>query len=297
MHRLDWDDLHHLLAVADAGSLLKAARALGVDHTTVLRRLRSFERQLGVSLFTRSPRGYALTAAGEEVASAARAIQDTVIDVERRVAGRDLRPSGLVRVTTTDTLALDVVPRALAAFAKAHAEITLELSTTTAMVDLSRRDADVAVRPATSPPPALLGRRVSGLAFALYAAPRYLEEVPARRDLDRHRWLAPDSSLASSAIARWIARHVKAEPVARADTYTALAHLAAAGLGVTALPCFVGDVRPGLSRVRGVIPELTSELWVLTHADLRTTARVRVLTEHLVATLAAERPLLEGRKS
>jgi DNA-binding transcriptional LysR family regulator len=296
MHSLQWTDLQHVLAVAEAGSLGGAARALGVNHTTVLRRVLAFEAQLGVALFARSPSGYALTAAGEEVAAAARAMQDTVHDVERRIAGRDLRLTGTVRVTSTDTLAHAVVPRALAGFAREHAEIRLELTTTGTMLNLSKRDADVAVRPTASPPPNLVGRRVAALAFAIYASPAYLDRVPARRDLERHAWIGPDDSLAGTAIARWLARAVDARPVLRADTFTAIAHAAAAGVGVAALPCFLGDALPGLRRVRGPIDELTSELWVLTHADLRGTARIRALTEHLAAALGGERALFEGRR-
>ena len=296
MHSLEWTDLQHLLAVAEAGSLAGGARALGVNHTTVLRRVLAFEKQLGVKLFARSPTGYTLTAAGEEVAAGARAMQDTVHEVERRIAGRDLRLTGTVRVTSTDTLALGVLPAALATFADAHPANRLELTTTPVMLNLSKRDADVAVRPASSPPDNLVGRRVSALAFALYASPAYLERVPARRDLDRHAWLALDDSLASTVVARWMAKTLDVTPVLRTDTLTALAYAAAAGLGVAALPCFVGDAIPALRRVRGVVAEMASELWVLTHADLKSTARIRAVTDHLAGAIAAQRPLLEGKR-
>lgn len=295
MHSLAWTDLQHVLAVADAGSLAAAARVLGVNHTTVLRRVVAFEKQLGVKLFARSPVGYTLTAAGEEVAAAARQIGDTVHDVERRLAGRDLRLTGTVRITTTDTLATALVPGALASFRAAHEAIELELTATPAMLNLSKRDADVAVRPSKAPPPNLVGRRVAGVAFALYAAPVYLARRPARRELDRHAWLVPDDSLAGTTVARWVARTLAVTPVLRADSFMALAYAARGGLGVAALPCFVGDALGGLRRVRGPIAEMASELWVLTHADLRGTARIRAVTDHLVAALAADRALLEGR--
>jgi DNA-binding transcriptional LysR family regulator len=294
MHSLGWTDLQHLLAVADAGSLAAGARAIGVNHTTVLRRVLAFERRLGVKLFVRSQAGYALTAAGEEVAAAARAMQEHVHDIERRVAGRDLRLTGSVRVTTTDTLAVTIVPPVLAAFTREHSAIRLELTTTTVMVNLSKRDADIAVRPTSAPPPNLVGRRLATIGFAPYASPAYLDRVPARRALERHEWIAPDDSLASSTVGRWMAR-LAVTPVLRADTLTAMASAASAGHGVVVLPCYFGDSLAGLRRVRGPIPEMGTELWVLTHADLRNAARIRALMDHLVARLGAERALIEGR--
>ena len=178
-----------------------------------------------------------------------------------------------------------------------HPGVRLELTTTTAMVSLTKRDADLAVRPTRKPPPNLVGRRVSPLAFALYAAPSYLARVPAKRDLARHTWLAPDDSLATTTIARWMARAVPGDQIAlRADTLTALAYAAAAGIGVVALPCYLGDSLAQLRRVRGVIPEMASELWVLTHEDLRGTARIRVVNDALVTALVAQQPLFAGQR-
>jgi DNA-binding transcriptional LysR family regulator len=297
MHSLDWNDLRFVLAVADEGSLARAARALGVNHTTVLRRIATFEDQLGVRLFERLASGYVATSAGEELAAGARGMRDRVHELERRLVGQDLRLTGSVRVTTTDTLALAVIPPILADIALGHPGVRLELTTTTAMLSLTKRDADLAVRPTRKPPPNLVGRRVSPVAFALYAAPSYLARVPAKRDLARHTWLAPDDSLATTTIARWMARAVPADQIAlRADTLTALAHAAAAGIGVVALPCYLGDSLAQLRRVRGVIPEMASELSVLTHEDLRGTARIRVVNDALVTALVAQQPLFAGQR-
>jgi DNA-binding transcriptional LysR family regulator len=294
MHTLDWSDLRFLLAVAEEGSLASAARALGVNHTTVLRRLGAFEQQLGVRLFDRLPTGYSLTGAGEEVAEVARQMRDTVAAVERRLVGRDLRLSGSVRLTTTDTLA-PIVMASLAPFAATHPVVELEVTTTNVMVSLTKRDADVAVRPTSKPPPHLVGRRVARVAFALYAARSYLARVPARRDLEKHTWVAPDDSLATTTAARWMAKTMRNAPIAlRADSFVALAHAAVAGIGVAALPCYLGDAM-ALERVRGVMPDMATELWVLTHEDLRATARVRALIDVLVASLGERRHVFEGR--
>jgi len=302
MHRVDWNDLQFLLGVADAGSLSGAARRLGVNHTTVLRRLNAFEKQLGVRLFDRLATGYSLTAAGEELARAARDVDETVTDVERRLVGQDLRLTGTVRVTTTDTLAAALVPAALGAFARAHPDVALELTTTTALASLTKRDADIAVRASSKPPPNLVGRRVARVAYAPYAAPAYLEQLEkhdktARRRMDRWDWLLPDDSLAGSTVARWAARELRGVRIAlRADTLTALGRAAEAGLGVAALPCYYGDLSSGLRRARAPIETMSSELWVLTHEDLRGTARIRALTDALVELLDTRRDLVEGRR-
>lgn len=297
MHRPAWTDLQYLLEVAERGSLAAAARALGVEHSTVLRRVGKFEKDLGVRLFDRLPTGYALTAAGEEAAEAARRMQDTFDAVERRLSGRDRTLTGTIRVTTTDTLAASILGRILAGFAVAHPQLQLELTTTTAMLSLTKRDADIAIRATRKPPEHLIGRRVSDVAFSLYAAPSYLARVPARRDLTRHVWLGLDDSLSSTSVARWMASELSAVvPALRSDTITALATAAAAGHGVAALPCYLGDTIRDLRRIRGVIPAMTTQLWILTHEDLRDAARIRALVEWAASELTKERNLLEGRR-
>jgi len=297
MHRLDWNDLRFLLAVADEGSLSRAARALNVNHSTVLRRIGRFEAQLSVRLFERLPTGYALTSAGEALAGSARQIADTVTSVERRIIGQDLRLSGSVRVATTDTLALCVLPSLLARFRGAHPQVQIELASGNTQADLTRRDADVAVRPTTSPPEHLLGRRICRIAYAVYAAPAYLADRPARAALPKHTWLAPDDSMASTVIGRHMQRHLSTVTVSlRANSLASLAHAAAAGLGVTLLPCYLGDSTPGLKRVRDPLPEVSTDLWLLTHGDLRKTARVRALVDFLAEEITAKKDLLEGRR-
>ncbi len=294
---LDWGGLQYVLAVADKGSLVTAARELGVNHTTVLRRIRAFEERIGARLFERRTTGHVLSPAGEALVAAARTMQETLLDAERRIAGEDLRLEGVVRVTTTDTLAHTILPRALASFGEEHPGVRVDLSTTNTMLSLARRDAEVAVRPSKEAAPSYVGRRVSEVAIALYASPSYLEAIPARADLARHRWLALDESLARTTIARWMARELGGATVAlRVDSLTALCHAAIAGMGVAALPCYLGDTMRGLRRVRGPVPEMATELWVLTHEDLKRTARIRALTDWLVERLSRDRDLLVGRR-
>jgi DNA-binding transcriptional LysR family regulator len=279
---LDWDDLRYALTVAEQGSLAAAARVLGVNHTTVLRRVTAFEERLGVRLFDRQPNGYVPTAAGEELLDKARRMDVLAAEFERAVLGADLRVAGPLRVTTTDTLAASVLPEILAAFAAAHPEVRVELSTSNQFANLSKRDADLAIRPAMQPPESLVGRRVTTIAFAVYATG---DDVAG--------WIAPDDSLSNTTVARWMrAEQPEADIVARADSLLTMRNLAAAGLGRAALPCFLGDVSAGLRKLQTIEP--TNELWLLTHEDLRTTARVATAMTFFGTALAARRGLFEA---
>lgn len=293
---MDWDDLRYVLAVADAGSLAGAARALGVNHTTVLRRIDAFEKRLGLRLFERLPTGYVLTAGGEELIAAARQVGDTVTALERKLAGQDLRLSGTLRVTTTDTLMGSMFPEILADFRAAHPGIQVEVALSNQMLSLSRRDADVAVRPANDPPESLVGQRISGIAFAIYGSKDYLARRPHTKDLAAHQWVAPDDSLAGTSVARWMRTTLaESEVTVRADSLLALKHTAEAGLGLAALPCYLGDTS-GLVRVQAPIAAMETSLWILTHEDLRRTARVRAFMEFAAAAFRRRRTLLEGTR-
>jgi len=293
---LAWDDLRYILAVAQEGSLAAAARRLGVNHTTVLRRVSAFEKQLGLRLFDRLPTGYALTAGGEELISAARQVDDTVTALERKLAGQDMRLSGALRVTTTDTLMGSILPEILAEFRARYPGIQIEIAVSNLMFNLTKRDADVAIRPASNPPETLVGRRVAKLAFAIYGSAKYLAKHKIK-DLAAHPWIGPDDSLAGTSAAKWMRAKVPPPAVVlRADSLLALRQAAQAGIGLVALPCYLGDSAADLVRVRGPIPEMETALWVLTHADLRHTPRIRAFTEFAAQAFARRRALIEGRR-
>jgi DNA-binding transcriptional LysR family regulator len=292
-----WDDLRYVLAVASAGSLAGAARSLGVNHTTVLRRVDAFEKRLGLRLFERLPTGYALTAGGEELIAAARRVDETVTALERKLAGQDLRLSGVVRVTTTDTLMGSILPAILAEFRASHPGIQVEIGVSNLMFTLTKRDADVAIRPVKDPPGTLIGRRVAKVAFAIYASPRYLAKHKTSKLAD-HQWIGPDDSLADTSVAQWMrAQLAESEIALRADSFLALRQAAQAGLGLAALPCYLGDTASDLARVHRPISEMETALWILTHEDLRHSARIRAFTELAANAFGRRRPLLEGAQA
>ena len=295
---MDWNDLRYFAAVSRSGSLAGAARALGVNHSTVFRRIKSLERSLAVRLFDRTHDGYVLTAEGEEMMVTALGVEEAITGLDRRMSGKDYRLSGSIRVTTTDTIGSGFLQPHLHAFRQAYPGIELELVISNAFFSLSKREADIAIRPTRSPPEELVGRRLANLAWAVYAGVGYLETHPRPRrveDLADHDHVAGDDSLGHLEVTRWRRRHVAdGRVVLRSNSVGAQCAAARAGLGIAVLPCFVADPFPDLVRVLPPVADLASELWALTHPDLRHTARVRAFMEVLRESVAADRRLLEG---
>jgi DNA-binding transcriptional LysR family regulator len=295
--RLDWTDLQFVLAVAHRGSVAAAARALGVNHTTVLRRIQAFEARHGVRLFDRLPTGYATTAAGENVLASARSIAELVDDLEGRIAGRDLRLEGLLRVTTTDTLMASILPPVLAGFQRQHPAVRLEVSVAAELANLGRREADVAIRVTSAPPDMLIGRRICAVGMGIYRAcgdPLPPTSVSA---LLGDKWIDLSDGFAETIVGRWMRANVHEDRIVlRTDNFIAMAKAAAAGIGLAALPAYLGDTMPDLELATAVIlPRSSPSLWILSHKDLRRNARVRAFTEFAGAALMRERDRLEGR--
>lgn len=292
---MEWDDLRVVLAVFREGTLSGAARRLGVTHSTVFRRLGAIEEQIGARLFERFRDGYVPTPAGETAAEAAARLEDEVLTLERRLSGQDLRPSGVVRITTTDTLGT-ILMRHLPAMRAVHPEIQFEVAISNAMANLTRREAEIAIRPTPEPPEILVGRRVADIAHAIYGSKAYLSRRQ-EKELSAHDWIALDDALASTVIGRWIHENLRAARITcRVDALPALRDAALAGLGLALLPCYLGDPAPGLRRLAQKT-EPRSALWLLTHDDLKRTARIRATLDFLAKAFTSERALFEGRQT
>jgi DNA-binding transcriptional LysR family regulator len=295
MHRsLAWDDLLYVLSVGRSGSLSGAARTLKVNHSTVFRRIGQIEEQLGVRLFDRQRDGYTPTAAGEAVIALADRMDEEVTGLERRLAGEDLRPSGTVRVTTTDTMIPTVTPMC-GAFRRLYPEICVELVTGNQFLNLSRRDADVALRPSLEPPETLHGRRLASLAFAIYGSPAYLAAAGGADLARAHQWVGLDETLSHLSAYRWISENVSPERIGfKASSFVAVQEAARAGMGLAILPFYMAEPVADLTRIGAPVPELTTALWLLVHEDLRRTARVRAFIDFIAAEMAKLRPMMEG---
>lgn len=289
-----WDDLRTVLFLSRAGSVRRAARALDVSHSTVLRRLAALEAAAGLRLFDRKAQGYEVTASGQDVIDSAAEIEEVVLALERRAAGRDLRLAGAVRVTLPDPF-LPLLAPAFHALARAHPGIDTTVAVGTDYLDLAHRDADVAIRIAHDPPPELVGHRVCTAAVGVYGATKYLARRPTA-DLGALDWVGWQVG-SSMGFAAWMRREVPDARVAlRVSAGWALRDAVDAGCGVALLPCALGDAQRAWHRLR-VVPEAAAPLWILTHKDLKTTARVRVVRDFLADALRAERALIEGRSA
>lgn len=274
-----WDDLKFFLGVARYRSLAGAARALGVNHSTVFRRLNALESRAGARLFERLPGGYVLTEAGEYLFATATRVDELIDDLNRKLTGRDYRLSGTIRLTTTDTMAESFLHPHLREFQRLYPDIVLELVTDNVFYDLSRREADVALRPTDDPPQHLVGRKLATVGWAVYGSSDYLREHGAPRqtpDLARHAIICGDGSLAGVPSVRWLrAQTPESAIVYRASSFAAQCAAAKAGCGLALLPCVLADPAAELKRVLGPIKSLATGLWLLTHPDLRDTARIR----------------------
>lgn len=298
----NWNELRLVLAIQRAGSLTAAAKALGVDHSTAFRRLNALEAGLGVRLFERLPGGtYQATDGGARMAIAAERMEDEALALDRDITGRDHRLSGRLRVTSSETLAYCVLTRHLAAFRQAHPGIVVELVIDNRVLNLSRREADIALRPVRPKEGDLWGRKLADVAWTLYGAPDYLAvnggPVADTNELGRYGLIGWEETTAGIQAADWLDRTATADAfVYRTNSLVNQLGAARASIGLALLPCYLGDGDPGLARaLREPVPELMGELWIVTHADLKATARVRAFFDLVGVGLAREHNLFEGQ--
>jgi len=289
---VNWDDLRVFLAVARSGSVSSGARQLDLQHSTVSRRMRKLERELGVRLFNKVPSGYALTSAGEDLMQRASRMEREVLAVDGALSGKDLKLSGPLRVTAIDNMATTVLMPMFNAFRRQYPEVTLHVMVSNTDVSLAQREADVAIRLTNTPPDTLIGKRVTTVASAVYGSPAYLEQL--RCDGGEPHWLGVECCGFHKS---WT-RQVSGEQPHRFyvdDTLLTQAALRE-GMGVSILPCFMGDPDPALARYEEPQPEWDLGLWILLHPDLKRTARVLAFRDHMMAAIAAQDELFAGRK-
>lgn len=295
----DWNEFRLVLAVARAASLTGAAKALGVDHSTAFRRLNAVEQRIGARLFERLPGGaYRPSGAGERMAEKAERMEAEALALGRDIAGRDHRVSGRLRCTSSETLAHRVLTRHLAALRETHPGIVVELAVDNRVLSLSRREADVALRPFRPREADLWGRKLADVAWAIYGASSYLaaHDAPdAVEDFGRHAVIGWDELASGIGVAAWLA-HAAPQPVYRTTSLVNQLAAAKAGIGLAVLPCYLGDGEPDLVRALAEpLAELATELWIVTHADLKATARIRAFFEVVGEGLASERDLFAGK--
>jgi DNA-binding transcriptional LysR family regulator len=294
---VSWDDYRTVLAVSLARSLAGAAEQLGVNQSTVFRRLGAMEERLGARLFERSRTGYSLTAAGEEMVKLAERMAEEITDFERRLTGHDLRPQGDLRVTTNDTLVVHLLTPIFASFRKKYPEITLDVVIGNQSLNLSKRDADVAIRATNDPPETLVGRRLADIPWAIYGAESLGVTTLDPVDYRAYSWIGLGDNLSGLKPGRWLVQNVGEDRIGwKINTVLGLAEAVAEGAGLGLLPCFIAHTFPNLVPLSEPKQEFAGALWLLTHPDLRGTARVRVFMDHVAAEIGRRRPEIEGAR-
>ena len=282
---MNWDDLRFLVAIGREGTLAAAARRLKVDQTTVARRLRALEDTLGTPLFERSDKHWRPTAVGASVLERATRIEEDVAGLARLAETGTRTVSGVVRTTSVSAIASDyLVPRLNGLYAR-HPELIVELIASNDNLNVSRREADIAIRLARPESGDFLIRKLADVGFAVYAAPS------AQHD----DWVTYDAELAHTPEMRWLAAQLAGQRVRlRSNNLAGLLLAVAGGIGRAILPCFLADSAPGLIRMSGPQPVLSRDLWLLVHPDARRQPRVAAVADWLGECFAADAPAFRG---
>jgi DNA-binding transcriptional LysR family regulator len=291
-HReVDWDGLRYFLAVARAGTVSGAARELRVEHTTIARRVAAVEQELGTRLFLRNPRGYVPTSVGEALVEAAENINDEMGRVVRIARGQDVEMQGTVRIATADLLATHLIVPALPGLLRKHPGLRVEIVSDTRQHDLSRREADLALRLGGSSDQRLIARKLGRLGFGLYAG-------RAKRrtfDLQTATYVAFDESIGHLPHDDWLAEHApKARVVVRANRQQTLIEAVRHGIGLGILPCLAADGDRSLLRLKGPDQVFSRDLSLLVHADVQRSRRVRAVMDGLAAFASANARRVAG---
>jgi DNA-binding transcriptional LysR family regulator len=275
MHRQNWDDLRFILAVAENGSVSAAARQLGVNHATVLRRIAAFEDRNGAPLFVKSACGYSIPADRDAVTDMLKRVREAVISVDRALRGTQTLLSGSVKITSTDSLCQLVLPGILSERQRKHPDLDLSLLSSNSHLDLARLSADIAVRPALKLEDGLIGAIAGELHFAAY------DDGKMRRN-----WLGLSGTMSRSLPAKWMEKELPPDQIVQGgDSFMVLRELAALGQGKALLPCLVGEPDARLTRLREGPSDLSVSIWVASQADVADTARFRVVRALLAEVL------------
>ena len=296
---LDWDDLRYFLAIARHGRLSTAARHLHVTQSTVGRRLTSMQDSLGVRLLRRTDEGYALTLAGEAIRERVARMEEEALSIERVVSGHDERLGGVVRVTSSQLIASNVLAPALAELHARAPSILVEALPPLSGEPVAQHEAEIAVQLRRCESPDVLIRSLGQVAFGLYASATYIERrgMPLAEDgYAGHQLLTLLDDRETSAQAAWLSRHLRrGDVVLRADSYETLHSTTVCGGGLAVLPRFRADVEPHLRRVETVSPVPSAEIWLGVHRENRDVARIRMVMDQIAAAVRQRTALLNPR--
>lgn len=294
----DWADLRFFLAVARFGRLTTAASRLGVEHSTVSRRLSALEGALGAKLFDRRPQGYDLTAAGERLLAAAEGMESLALSAQGQIGGADLGVAGTVRIGAPDGFGTFFLAPRIGDLAELHPDLDIQLLAMPRVFSLSKREADIAISLERPKEGRLSARKLTDYSLCLYASKAYLDRagpVETRHALSRHGFIGYVDDLIFTPELDYVPLVAKDIRV-RLKSSSLAAQLVAtrAGAGLCILPRFMGD-RFGGSGGEALVPVLADEIgltrtfWLVTHADTRDLARIRVAADFIAGTVQKAR--------
>jgi DNA-binding transcriptional LysR family regulator len=298
---MDWDDLRFVLEVCRSGSALAAAGKLGVNQSTVMRRIAQTEALLGVELFERKQSGYVATPNGLCAADTAERIEREVRDLRSAMAAVQRVLAGTVRFTSSELLANFIIASCLRSFRKFNPGVRVELIADDRRLDLARGEADIALRAGSRPDGAgIVMRRMPGAAWAVYCSRAYAEEhgTPrSRGEIRGHETIGMEGPMAQIPGPRWLSEAVPGAQIRfRSNSLVNLVSNLRAGLGVATLPCIVGDSEADLVRCFPPPPELEAELWLIVREDLKSAPHIRAFADYLAAYLHSIREQLAGSR-
>ncbi|WP_434055178.1 MAG: LysR family transcriptional regulator [Roseibium sp.] len=284
MHKLRWNDLQYVHAVAEQGSLSAASRTLGVNHATVLRRIALLEASCEVKLFDRQKDGYRLRPEGRALLASLKLMDHASARIRRSLDSTAKGIEGTFRLATTDTIACLLLPDHLENFRKVHPNVKIEVAVSNDPIDLSLSGAEILVRPGPDLPPELSGHKVGTVDFGVFGSPEYLARI---RDLpvSAHKWLGTAPGFAGSTVGEWQLSNVENRLEFSADSFLMLAALAERGLGLAMLPAFVGEKSGQLEPLGSVAGLPFTGLWVATHKDFRQQRDIEALLEFFAAAM------------
>lgn len=293
MHELNWDDIRYFLAVIEAGSVTAAAVQLGVNHSTVSRRVSVFETALGTRLFDRGPSGWAITSSGENLLPSAKEMAEAVHGLGRKVDGADETLNGVLRITAPHLCFQLLLGPPLKAFSDKYPDIQLQLIASDEPLNLAYGDSDVAFRITNDPPPNLVGKRLATVAYAIYATEELQQRLEDEQlSVPAVTWIGDGQS-----IPPWIRKtHANVEVNCRVNRLDTMLEIARQGIAVAQLPCVMGDTESRVRRLPDIVADPGWGLWILSHVDLRMNARVRIFRDFMREALEPFVPLIEGHR-
>jgi len=279
---MDWNALKVFLAIVHCGSLSGAATELGVNHSTIFRRLNAFEEEIGGHLFERINNRYELTALGHELLGLAQNIENSFDGINRFLVGKEFQPKGVVKITAPNNIAYRYLPRYITDFNLQYPDIQVEILVSNQEFNMSNRQADIAVRSTPAPAEHLIGRKVASINWSVFASKAYNEKFGLPNDMDalsNHLLIGATGALSRLPAFTNLEKNFAQQVITRCDDLTAMSYFAESGQGLAFLPD--DQARPELIKLFMIENNFPSDIWLLTHPDLRNVERIKLVMRFL----------------